>query len=164
MLACVDVHYLPNDEARAACIIFPDPATDVVAWSGTVMVQGVAPYVPGAFYQRELPCLKAILARAPDFDTIFVDSYVNLGSKPGMGQYLYDLYGGRIAVIGVAKTLFAGAPSAVVSRNGASPLYVTAAGKSLAEAVRIVTSMHGPYRLPTLLKRVDSLCRGLGQP
>jgi hypothetical protein len=25
---------------------------------------------------------------------------------------------------------------------------------------RLVQSMHGPYRIPTLLKRVDALCRG----
>jgi deoxyribonuclease V len=160
MYACVDVHYLPNDEARAACIVFPDPVCDMIAWEGTTLVKGVAPYIPGQFYLRELPCLKAILALAPAFDTVFVDSYVQLGSSPGLGQHLYEDLEEKVAVIGVAKTPFAGAPSTQVIRNGTRPLYVTAIGKPLVEAVEMLDQMHGPYRLPTLLKRVDSLCRG----
>jgi len=164
MYACVDVHYLPNDEARAACIVFPDPVSDMIAWEGTTLVKGVAPYIPGQFYLRELPCLKAILAQAPAFDSIFVDSYVQLGASPGLGQHLYEDLGEKVSVIGVAKTPFAGAHAALVSRHGVRPLYVTAAGRPLADAVSLVTWMHGPFRLPTLLKRVDSLCRGQVQP
>jgi deoxyribonuclease V len=36
---------------------------------------------------------------------------------------------------------------------------VTAVGIDLAEAARRLGEMHGPYRIPTLLKRVDRLCR-----
>jgi deoxyribonuclease V len=39
------------------------------------------------------------------------------------------------------------------------PLYVTAAGVGVDQAAAWVRSMHGPHRLPTLLKRVDRLCR-----
>jgi deoxyribonuclease V len=36
---------------------------------------------------------------------------------------------------------------------------VTAAGIDVEEAARHVAAMHGNYRVPTLLKRVDSACR-----
>jgi deoxyribonuclease V len=48
----------------------------------------------------------------------------------------------------------------VLRGGSARPLYVTAAGLSADEAARRVRDMHGPYRIPTLLKRVDQLCRG----
>jgi deoxyribonuclease V len=38
-----------------------------------------------------------------------------------------------------------------------SPLYVTAAGAGAEEAAGLVASMEGPYRVPSLLKRVDRL-------
>ena len=40
-----------------------------------------------------------------------------------------------------------------------SPLYVTAAGMDSSEAAGHIRSMHGKYRIPTLLKRVDRLSR-----
>jgi len=39
-------------------------------------------------------------------------------------------------------------------------LYVTAAGMRLQEAADRIQRMHGPHRIPTLLKRVDTLARG----
>ena len=41
------------------------------------------------------------------------------------------------------------------------PLYITAKGMSLDEAKKVVASMHGKYRFPTLLKEVDSVARKL---
>jgi deoxyribonuclease V len=51
-----------------------------------------------------------------------------------------------------------------VVRGGARPLHVTALGLDAADAAARVAAMHGPYRLPTLLKRADQLARGLVQP
>ena len=63
-------------------------------------------------------------------------------------------------MIGVAKTAFAGAPAVPVVRgDSARPLYVTAAGLDPQLAARHLAAMHGPHRLPTLLKRVDTLAR-----
>jgi deoxyribonuclease V len=39
------------------------------------------------------------------------------------------------------------------------PLYVSAAGIDAETAARYIQDMHGTYRLPTLLRRVDQLCR-----
>jgi len=36
------------------------------------------------------------------------------------------------------------------------PLFVTTAGINAEEAAKGVQAMHGPYRIPTLLKLVDS--------
>jgi deoxyribonuclease V len=39
------------------------------------------------------------------------------------------------------------------------PLYVTAAGVSAEDAASRISEMHGPFRIPTLLKQVDTLAR-----
>ena len=120
----------------------------------------VADYEPGAFYRRELPCLLGVLARGPRADIVVVDGYVWLGGgAPGLGAHLHAALGG--VVVGVAKTRFAGATDAVAVCRGGSrdPLYVSAEGMTAAEAAASVAAMHGPYRIPTLLKQVDMLAR-----
>jgi deoxyribonuclease V len=64
-------------------------------------------------------------------------------------------------VIGVAKTAFAniGDEYKLLRGQSASPLYVTSVGMPLAEAKAAIQSMHGEFRIPTHLKRVDQLCR-----
>lgn len=164
MLACVDVDYR-GTEALAACVVFR-------AWSDAVgvaerieRVVEVAPYEPGAFYRRELPCLLSVLQTIEEpLETVVVDGYVWLGDdRPGLGAHLYEALGRRVAVIGVAKTRFAGAEAEAVLRGGSRrPLYVSAAGVDRIAAAHCIASMHGCYRLPTLLRRVDQLCRGRG--
>jgi deoxyribonuclease V len=68
---------------------------------------------------------------------------------------------GKIPVVGVAKTKFHGAVPVEVLRGSGSPLFVTAVGLTLPEAANCIRDMHGPYRIPTLLRRVDQLARGL---
>lgn len=41
-----------------------------------------------------------------------------------------------------------------------SPLFVTAVGIDPQVAADRVRDMHGPFRIPTLVKRADSLARG----
>lgn len=48
---------------------------------------------------------------------------------------------------------------AVVRGASTNPLHVTAADLDPAAAAAHILSMHGPHRLPTLLTRVDRLCR-----
>ena len=45
--------------------------------------------------------------------------------------------------------------------DSAKPLFVTAVGMTLEEAKAHIASMHGEHRIPTLLRRVDQLCRGI---
>ena len=72
-------------------------------------IANVAGYIPGSFYKRELPCILSLLSDINEtVDTIIVDGYVSLGSRPGLGQHIKDEIEPRVAVIGVAKNYFKG--------------------------------------------------------
>ena len=79
-----------------------------------------------------------------------------------MGQHLYDALQGRSVVVGVAKTPFRDTPGAEVLRgHSRNPLYVTAVGIDETEARDCIAHMHGPHRIPAMLKLVDELSRQL---
>ena len=67
----------------------------------------------------------------------------------------------NVPVIGVAKTAFGTATHAARVLRGQSsrPLYVTAAGMTIADAAVLVTEMAGRFRVPDALKSVDHLAR-----
>jgi deoxyribonuclease V len=121
-------------------------------------------YTPGQFYRRELPCILRLLEEHQlQPNCIVIDGFVYLDgeSKPGLGKYLYDALNHQVAIIGVAKTPFTGIPVACEVFRGSSknPLYVTSAGVAPDDAKTFIRSMHGDYRVPGLLQRVDRLCR-----
>ena len=92
-----------------------------------------------------------------------MDGFVYLDGQQsaGLGQYLYHALEGNVAVVGVAKSAFRDSPvdTQVLRGKSRNPLYVTSVGIELADAKRFVAAMAGDFRLPTLLKQVDSLCR-----
>lgn len=172
----MDVDYRDGDTAAAACVLLRGWAYGEPAREWVTEVAGVAPYEPGQFYKREMPCLLAALAESAEpLTCVVVDGYVWLGSgegdgagpKPGLGARLYEALGSSVPVVGVAKTAFHGAAEVATpvlrGAESRSPLYVTAVGMEQGEAARLVASMHGPHRLPTALKRVDRLCRSWGR-
>ena len=163
MLLATDVHYTENT-ATAAGILFKNwdaaEASNIV----TAHIPEVAEYIPGQFYKRELPCLLALLQELPtEPDCIVVDGFVYLDNaqKPGLGKYLYDALEARIPIVGVAKSAFTSTPEECGILRGEShnPLYITAAGMTLSEAKASVTQMHGAYRMPSMLKLADRVCR-----
>lgn len=167
MILATDVHYLSEVEARAAAVVFEhwdDPApVAMYAHRAT----GFGAYVPGRFYERELPCLLPMLnwlLTAHDVDTVVVDGYVDLGEHPGLGRHLaHALAEDALTpdMVGVAKTRFEGAPAEAVLRGeSTTPLWVTASEISNREAADHVHSMHGRFRMPTLLLLVDHIARG----
>ncbi|WP_020474136.1 endonuclease V [Zavarzinella formosa] len=163
MIACLDVQYT-DDRVLAACVVFRGWKAEKPLTETVVAIEGVAAYEPGQFYRRELPCLlRALEGISPDI--IIVDGYVWLGGEdhPGLGAHLYEAWGRRAVVVGVAKTRFHSATLAVPVCRGESrsPLYVTAVGMDANQAAECVAGMNGPYRVPNLLKRVDQLCRGM---
>jgi len=167
MIAAVDVDYR-DSQALAACVLFHHWTDATPCAEVTAPIFQVAEYQPGQFYKRELPCLLAALNKVPSpVDLIVVDGYVWLGDEthPGLGAHLYQALARAIPVIGVAKTRFLSATAARPVQRGDSqrPLYVTAAGMDIEEACRHIAAMHGPHRIPTLLKAVDQLCRGRRQ-
>jgi deoxyribonuclease V len=138
---------------------FPAPTRVVTSHCGPA-----ADYEPGHFYRRELPCLLALLDELGGLPRcIVVDGYVFLDghSRPGLGKHLFDALDGQVAVVGVAKSAFAGiGPEHEVLRGAShNPLYVTCVGMDLADAKAGVLSMHGEHRIPTLLRLVDRVCR-----
>jgi len=163
VLVAVDVDYRAS-EVITACVGFrawtdPAPALELVTrTAGTA-----APYRPGAFFERELPPLLGAIRRlvVPP-DVVVIDGHVWLGpGVPGLGAHLHLALDRRVPVVGVAKRPYAGASDARVVLRGTSldPLYVTAVGTSADSAATEVRGMHGPHRIPTLLKRVDRLAR-----
>jgi deoxyribonuclease V len=163
MIACTDVYYRAT-EAVAACLFFRDWPDDCSYFELTNCLEKPADYEPGRFYRRELPVLLSVVEKLPERpDIIMIDGYVWLGQEswPGLGAHLYRALFGTSAVIGVAKTRFKEGPAVRGVRRGTSvrPLYVTAAGMDLNEAAERVGQMHGKFRIPTLLKKVDRLCR-----
>ena len=163
MILAMDVDYR-QDKSVAAGVLFHGWLDEVAVKQLTSVCEVANDYVPGEFYRRELPCLLELFEQIDVTpDTIVIDGYVYLGQdrSPGLGWYLYQALGMRIAVIGVAKTAFKHTPASMAVRRGTSrrPLYVSAIGMDEAEAKVCIQSMHGHDRIPNLLKRVDQLCR-----
>ncbi|MEN0067861.1 MAG: endonuclease V [Myxococcota bacterium] len=165
-IVATDVLYdEPTRTGRGAAVAFERWEDAAPSHEWRTHIDAIADYVPGSFYQRELPCLLALLDPLREqIGTVIVDGHVWLGEgRPGLGHHLYEALERRVAVVGVAKSRFHGGYATEVLRGTEStrPLYVTAVGLTVEAAAAYVRSMHGPYRLPTLLKRVDSLTRGL---
>lgn len=163
MILAVDVHYR-EDHARVAGILFRDWRD---AWPVAVRVlecEVAGAYRPGEFFRRELPCIERLLRETDEpLECIVVDGFVYLGHerRAGLGKHLFDALNGQVPVIGVAKTPFRDTPKITAAFRGLSkrPLYVTAAGVSDELARECILAMHGEHRIPTLLRRVDRLCR-----
>lgn len=164
MHIAVDVDYRGDDSAVAAGAVFADWTSGRVERMVVKRLAGVRPYVPGRFFERELPCILAVvgdLAEPPE--TVLIDGYVVLGGerRDGLGAHLHRALGGGVPVVGIAKNRFRDTPAdAEVLRGGsARPLYVTSIGMDEETARRLVRAMHGRFRLPTLLAAADRACR-----
>lgn len=161
LVACVDVDYRTGS-AHAAGIWFRGWTVADEEFAVTVASEVASPYRSGEFYRRELPCLLNVLGKGLRPDYIIVDGYVSLDDgRPGLGMHLYQALHESAVVVGVAKTRFAGATGVLPICRGTSrvPLFISSAGIPVAAAADFVLSMHGPYRIPTMLKRVDRLAR-----
>lgn len=168
MILSVDVDY-GDAGAFIAGITFDNWAHAQETAIFTSFLGRIDDYVPGEFYRRELPCILRLLeehAIAPE--TIVIDGFVYLDGhrKPGLGKHLYDALNGKVAVVGVAKKPFRGIPPECELLRGRSrkPLFITSAGMPLDVAKASIRSMHGNYRVPTLLRKTDRICRQCSHP
>ncbi|MCK5903018.1 MAG: hypothetical protein KAG28_07700 [Cocleimonas sp.] len=167
MMLAVDVQYHDNNTAVVAGIGFETWDAAIPTQIYTTAIDHVAAYCSGQFYKRELPCLLALL-KAHDLSpkTLIIDGYVYLDgrSKAGLGKYLYDALQGQSQVIGVAKKAFANIDNQyqLFRGNSKKPLYISCVGESLDHAKQLIHDMHGDYRIPSLLKKADQVCRGKG--
>lgn len=160
MILCIDVDYR-DDHAMAAGVVIRewDDPTPVAEY--TKRIDSVEPYESGKFYKRELPCIMKVLESVTEpIDTIVVDGHVWLEKdEPGLGAKLHEALTGRYAVVGVAKNVYRPNPDVTPVLRGTSkvPLFVSAIG--VVDAPARVVEMHGPHRVPTILRLVDRLCR-----
>lgn len=180
-LIALDTYYFSETEAKTVGVIFSDwraskPDEIIESWCSEF-----GPYIPGEFYKRELPCILNLLCsnfnNMYDFDAIILDSLARLpGEHDGLGirlesaleekgMLLHDV-SNMTGIIGVAKTKFLGAQgdsgTAKVFRGESKlPLYVNTSwiGYSSNSAAACIKSMHGEYRIPTLLKLADTESR-----
>lgn len=165
MKLVVDVQYT-NTTALCAGILFDHWNTSEISQKLLTYTQNIQAYESGSFYKRELPCIINLIKEhnlAPEL--IIIDGYVFLDgeSEAGLGKYLYDHLKGNIPIIGVAKKAFNEiAPDYEILRGTSTKsLYITAIDIPLAEAKEKIATMQGEHRIPTLLRQVDQLCRGI---
>lgn len=164
MILAFDTYYW-EDKAKTVCIAFEHwDSTSYTVY--TEALSGIAEYTPGEFYKRELPCILSLLRQVDlvAVDYIIVDGFVYLDDnhKPGLGARLYDGLDCKVPVIGVAKTNFATIEQLkkeLYRGTSIRPLYITAAGIDLEDALKKIRHMAGNYRIPDLLKKLDTLTK-----
>jgi deoxyribonuclease V len=160
-IVALDVDYRQN-HAIAAGVWFQNWTDETPLFEQTVLIDKVEEYQPGEFYRRELPCLLEVLKCGPMPSIIVIDGYVWLADrKPGLGAKLHEAIQCQSAVIGVAKTKFHSATDCVELLRGQSQsaLFVSSVGVDVQQAALLIGEMHGEFRIPTLLKRVDHFAR-----
>lgn len=163
MKAALDVHY-KGGTAVAVCVSFQDWQDSEPEEMYCMSLSGVKGYQAGRFYLRELPCLLAVLHETGrEFESVLIDGFVHLQSElgKGLGVRLYESLPYTAAVIGIAKNPLKVADRYVPVYRGRSkkPLLISAIGWSLESAARAIKNMHGPYRIPTLIKLADIYSR-----
>jgi deoxyribonuclease V len=160
--AALDVSY-SGGHAHAACVVFSSWSDDSAIDIFQISVPGIRPYRAGRFFERELPPLLAVLERSGGrFSHIVIDGYVHLrNDEMGLGGHLHQVLPYPATVIGVAKSALVVADRfvTVVRGRSAKPLFVSAIGCSIGAAAEAIVGMHGPYRIPTLLRLADRISR-----
>lgn len=167
--------YYKDDVCNTSLVVF-NGDEDVTIYKDTIYTKVTSEYIPGEFYKRELPGIKKILKKfikeQPELwnqiHAVIVDSYITLkvGDKEwdGLGAYvnkfLYKIEQSKI-IYGVAKSKFGDCDEIsgkVYRGKSKKPLYVQTTGAPKVAGYHILY-MHGKYRIPTMLKKVDNLSR-----
>jgi len=163
LILAFDTYYFEN-KAKTVCLTFNIDESDVKFYDD--IIESMEDYIPGQFYKKELPCIRNLIKKIEltNVDYIIIDGFVFLDDfkKLGLGGYLYEELNKKIPVIGVAKTNFAS-----IVRNkrllfrgkSQKPLYITAIGIDIDEAVKKIETMNGEFRIPTILKLLDKLTK-----
>lgn len=165
MIYAFDTYYY-DDYANTVCLAFRDWDSEKESEIFTEKTTITSDYESGAFYKRELPCILSLLNKIQlqQDDIIIIDGYVTLDEegKIGLGGHLYEALDCKFPVIGIAKNGFNTPDSrrkAVYRGESKTPLFVTAKGADIDEIKQKVEQMHGNFRIPTLLKKLDQLSR-----
>ena len=164
MILAFDTYYFEN-KAKTVCISFDDWSDEENYTVDTETIENIEEYQSGEFYKRELPCILSLLNKIEikNITTIIVDGFVYLDDdkRPGLGGHLYNQLN-NIPIIGVAKTNFATLEKnkrELYRGESIKPLYITSIGIDLDEATKLIENMNGQNRMPTLLKKLDTLTK-----
>ncbi|WP_278380132.1 endonuclease V [Chryseobacterium arthrosphaerae] len=165
MIYAFDTYYY-EDFANTVCIAFEDWKSEKEVETFIEQTKINSEYESGAFYKRELPCILSLLQKITlkSGDIIIVDGYVTLDNegKSGLGGHLYKALDEKYPVVGIAKNEFTTPDTerrSVFRGESRTPLFLTAKGIEVDEIKTKVEQMHGTYRMPTLLKKLDQLSR-----
>ncbi|WP_299332908.1 endonuclease V [uncultured Psychroserpens sp.] len=165
MYLALDVHYKTN-YAKSVGLTFLTKKDEIPQERYVAIIKDVAPYQPGEFYKRELPCLLEIITKIDldQIDAILVDGhvYVDNDGHYGLGGYLYEALQNKVPIIGVAKRGFyanSKTVKEVFRGQSKNPLHISAIGIDLKSAAQFIHDMHGNHRHPTLLKALDTITK-----
>ncbi|MDQ9019603.1 endonuclease V [Acinetobacter sichuanensis] len=163
MILIIDVHYRETG-AYAVAGLIQDWNSQEFEQCYTLHITEVAEYIAGNFYKRELPCILQLLECIDkDFKYIVIDGYVQLGAEQqaGLGTHLWNALTHKKAIIGVAKNYYKDTPEncALYRGNSKKPLYITCKDIHLTDAKNYIAKMTGQYRIPDLIKKIDTLTR-----
>jgi len=165
MILAFDTYYFEN-KAKTVCVSFDNWSDEENYKVDTEIIQNSEEYQSGEFYRRELPCILSLLdkIKIENITTIIVDGFVYLDDnhKLGLGGHLYNQLKATIPIIGVAKTNFATLDKnkrPLLRGKSIKPLYITSIGIDIDEATKLIKNMSGENRIPTLLKKLDTLTK-----
>ena len=165
MKLVMDVH-LEGEGARVAAVAFDDWAAAEGTRNYSLAIAHVEKPAKGELDLRALPWLVQLLdANRLQPEVIVLDGFVHLDAQdtPALGRRLHDTLGGRVAVIGVSKSLFKGdTPDqfCIFREDETPPLVITCEGIDLGAAKARIRMMHGRKRLPTLMKLAARIAKG----
>lgn len=165
MILAFDTFYREKT-ANTTCVEFKHWSDSLPSKTYQENIDIVANYESGGFYKRELPCILSLLKKidTSNCKAIIIDGFVVLddNNRFGLGAYLFEKLNKKIPIIGVAKNDFKDINNLrieVFRGESKKPLFITSKGIELIEASYLIKNMFGQYRIPDLLKIVDSLGR-----
>ena len=159
-------YQIDGDSARVAAVAFDDWAAPEGTKNYALRVEHVEKLAKGELDLRALPWLVQLLdANRLQPEAIVLDGFVHLDTQdtPGLGRRLHDTLNGRVAIIGVSKSLFKGdTPDqfCIFREEETPPLVITCEGIDLGAAKARIRMMHGRKRLPTLMKLAARIAKG----
>lgn len=165
MILAFDTYYFDN-KAKTVALTFKNWEDSIEQNIFSELLENAEEYTSGEFYKRELPCILSLIKNInpKEIELIIIDGFVYLNDdlKKGLGAYLYESLNQKVPIIGVAKTDFISLKSnkrLLLRGESKNPLYITAIGIHLDKATSNIQLMHGEYRIPTLLKRLDMITK-----
>ena len=166
MKLVMDAH-IQGDAAIVAAVAFDDWAAAEGTRNYSLHIAHVEKPAKGELDLRALPWFIQLMeANRLQPEAIVLDGFVHLDAQdtPGLGLRLHDTLGGRVAVIGVSKSVFKGTDTPdqfCIFREDETPaLVVTSAGIDLGAAKARIRAMHGRKRMPTLMKLAARIAKG----